>query len=146
MRKRSLTARLALAFALIAGLTFSGVGIYLYGSLASQIIDRDDAELLRKAARAQQELAELRSSPIENRWEEVLGVVKGNEEFGIRILDARGVQLATAGANYGIKPLASGAYAKERDAAGPIQAWSTPSDMPVRMTTIRPTSAVRCRQ
>ncbi|AVA35887.1 two-component system, OmpR family, heavy metal sensor histidine kinase CusS [Cupriavidus metallidurans] len=137
MRKRSLTARLALAFALIAGLTFSGVGIYLYGSLASQIIDRDDAELLRKAARAQQELAELRSSPTENRWEEVLGVVKGNEEFGIRILDARGVQLAAAGANYGIKPIGGGAYAKVPDAAGSIQAWSTPSDMPVRMTTIK---------
>ena len=41
----SLTARLALAFALIAGGAFAGVGLYLYHALAMQIIERDDAEL-----------------------------------------------------------------------------------------------------
>ncbi|NMM36412.1 MAG: heavy metal sensor histidine kinase [Glaciimonas sp.] len=45
-RSTSLTARLGLLFALIATLTFAGVGTYLYQSLASQLESHDDIELL----------------------------------------------------------------------------------------------------
>jgi two-component system heavy metal sensor histidine kinase CusS len=45
---RSLTTRLGLLFALVAGLTFAGVGTYLYQSLAVQLEARDDAELIEK--------------------------------------------------------------------------------------------------
>ncbi|MGV8900446.1 MAG: heavy metal sensor histidine kinase [Burkholderiaceae bacterium] len=44
----SLTTRLGLLFALIATLTFAGVGTYLYQSLASQLESHDDIELLGK--------------------------------------------------------------------------------------------------
>lgn len=44
----SLTTRLGLLFALIATLTFAGVGTYLYQSLAHQLESHDDIELLGK--------------------------------------------------------------------------------------------------
>ena len=47
-RPASLTARLAIMFALVAALTFVGVGIYLYRSLAVQLEARDDSELVGK--------------------------------------------------------------------------------------------------
>ena len=47
---RSLTTRLGLLFALVAGLTFAGVGTYLYHSLAIQLEARDDAELIEKVS------------------------------------------------------------------------------------------------
>lgn len=44
----SLTTRLGLLFALIAALTFAGVGTYLFQSLANQLESHDDIELLGK--------------------------------------------------------------------------------------------------
>ena len=46
----SLTTRLGLLFALIATLTFAGVGTYLYQSLTSQLESHDDLELIGKIA------------------------------------------------------------------------------------------------
>jgi len=48
IRPASLTTRLALWFALAAILTFTGVGTYLYHSLAARLEQRDDQELLGK--------------------------------------------------------------------------------------------------
>jgi two-component system heavy metal sensor histidine kinase CusS len=48
LRPTSLTTRLGLLFALIATLTFAGVGTYLYQSLANQLESHDDIELLGK--------------------------------------------------------------------------------------------------
>lgn len=42
----SLTARLGLLFALIAALTFAGVGTYLYQSLSDQLEAHDDVQLV----------------------------------------------------------------------------------------------------
>ena len=50
LRPTSLTARLGLMFALSAMLTFAGVGVYLYRSLATQLEARDDSELVGKIA------------------------------------------------------------------------------------------------
>jgi two-component system heavy metal sensor histidine kinase CusS len=47
-RPMSLTTRLGLLFALVAVLTFAGVGIYLYQALALQLEARDDADLMEK--------------------------------------------------------------------------------------------------
>jgi len=49
-RPLSITARLALAFAGIAVACFCAVGFYLYDALHSQMSQRDDAELLNRAA------------------------------------------------------------------------------------------------
>lgn len=45
---RSLTTRLGILFALVAGLTFAAVGTYLYHTLSMQLAARDDAELIEK--------------------------------------------------------------------------------------------------
>lgn len=47
-RPASLTTRLGLLFALVAMVTFAGVGTYLYRSLSAQLESRDDQELLGK--------------------------------------------------------------------------------------------------
>ncbi len=132
-RGQSLTARLALAFALIAGCAFAGVGLYLYRALAMQIIERDDAELLRKAARARAELAEM-AAPLpvtqagEDHWQEMRGVVMGNDEFGLRVRAADGTLLASAGADPGaipdLPPLAPAGQVGRSD----IHEWSKGAD------------------
>lgn len=46
----SLTTRIGILFAIVAALTFSAVGAYLYHSLAAQLESREDADLLEKIA------------------------------------------------------------------------------------------------
>jgi two-component system heavy metal sensor histidine kinase CusS len=94
MRRISLTTRLALAFGLVAAIVFGGAGAYLYSALATQVIERDDAELLRKAVRVRNELAELGSRAGE--WREVAGVVSGNEEFALVVRASGGSLLVSA--------------------------------------------------
>ncbi|WP_019447197.1 heavy metal sensor histidine kinase [Cupriavidus sp. BIS7] len=137
IRSKSLTARLALAFALIAGCAFAGVGLYLYRALAMQIVERDDAELLRKAARARSELMELAALPPtgragEDHWQDIRGVVMGNDEFGLRVRTAEGALLASAGADPGTIPaLVPLAPAASLDTSV-ISAWSKgPDAVPV---------------
>ncbi|MCY0854709.1 hypothetical protein [Cupriavidus sp. D39] len=55
MQALSLTTRLAFAFCLIAATVFGSAGTHRYRALATQVICRDDAELLRKAARVRNE-------------------------------------------------------------------------------------------
>ena len=134
---RSLTARLALAFALIAGCAFAGVGLYLYRALAAQIIERDDSELLRKAVRMRAELAEMPAADAQaGRWQEIRGIVAGNEEFGLRLTAPDGRLLADAGSKPGAQPGAGRTMPvigpdtpPSRDA---IQTWQARGDIPVR--------------
>ncbi|MGO4764757.1 heavy metal sensor histidine kinase [Cupriavidus sp. 2KB_3] len=139
MKTRSLTARLALAFALIAGVSFGGVGIYLYRALATQIIERDNAELLRKATRAGHALAELSPSdqPGSPAWNEILGVVKGNDEYGMRVRAADGALLAANGANYGIRPEHPDLASETGPDMFPVAMWNTPGGTPVRLITLQ---------
>jgi len=44
----SLTTRLGVLFAVIAAVTFAAIGSYLYDSLARQLAERDDGELLER--------------------------------------------------------------------------------------------------
>ena len=128
---RSLTTRLALAFALIAGCAFAGVGVYLYSALAMQITDRDDSEILHKAVRARTELADDDSSAPE-RWREMARVVSGNEEFGIRVLGPDGTLLLSAGAT--AMPMPEGMAVAADDAVGAdaIRTWHTLNGTKVR--------------
>ena len=128
---RSLTARLAVAFALIAGCAFAGVGLYLYRSLATQIIERDDSELLRKAARTRAELAELPAGDAQaGRWQEIRGIVAGNEEFGLRLQAPDGALLTQAGAQPGAMPALAAIGLDTPPSAAAIQAWETPGAVP----------------
>jgi len=130
-RARSLTTQLALAFALIAGCAFAGVGMYLYHALATQIIERDDAELLRKAVRARAELAEGYGSA-EERWRELKSIVSGNDEFGIRVRSADGALLLAAGADPGTIPEVAPMPPGARIDANAIRGWSSKEGAPVR--------------
>jgi len=133
MRSQSLTARLALAFALIAGFAFAGVGLYLYRALAMQIVERDDAELLRKAARARTELAELVALPATARvggddWQDIRGIVMGNDEFGLRVRAPDGALLASAGADPGAMPALPPLTASAPLDTSVIRSWSRGAD------------------
>jgi len=130
---RSLTARLALAFALTAGCAFAGVGLYLYRALAMQIIERDDSELLRKAMRARTELASLPAgAPPAEQWREISGIVSGNEEFGLRLLAPDGTLMIEAGARPGEVPAMTPVGLNDPPSATAIQTWQTRGDIPVR--------------
>lgn len=130
-RPGSLTARLALAFAIIAGCAFAGVGLYLYHALAMQIIERDDAELLRKAGRARTELAEPDGTSAE-RWRELRGVVAGNDEYGLRARALDGAPLLAAGADPGGLPEAPVLAMEAPIGPSSIQTWSRGDGLPVR--------------
>ena len=130
---RSLTARLALAFALIAGCAFAGVGLYLYRALAVQIIERDDSELLRKAVRARAELAELPAADARaGRWQEIQGIVAGNWEFGLRLQGPDGTLLTHAGAQPGAMPAMPALDVDTPPSADAIQTWQARGNIPVR--------------
>ncbi|CAG2144203.1 heavy metal sensor histidine kinase [Cupriavidus numazuensis] len=130
-RARSLTTRLALSFALIAGCAFAGVGMYLYQALATQIIERDDAELLRKVTRARAELAERDGSAAE-RLRELGSVVSGNDEYGLRVRLPDGTLLLATGADAGAIPEVTSLAAGAPIDGNAIQTWSTSHGYPVR--------------
>ncbi|EHP44639.1 heavy metal sensor kinase [Cupriavidus basilensis OR16] len=129
MRRLSLTTRLAFAFGLVAAIVFGGAGAYLYRALAMQVIERDDAELLRKAVHARDELREQGARPDSN-WREVGGVVSGNDEFALVVRAAGGAVLLAANATEGppaLQPVAPEApFGPEA-----IRAWTTRQGYPV---------------
>jgi two-component system, OmpR family, heavy metal sensor histidine kinase CusS len=57
-RSHSLTAQLGALFAAVAVIVFSAVGLYLYQALASQLQDRDDADLVDRLMQIRHLLAE----------------------------------------------------------------------------------------
>ena len=140
---RSLTARLAVAFALSAGCAFAGIGLYLYHALATQIIDRDDAEILRKAVRLRAEIAKttMPAATGEDPWQEVRAVVAGNDEFGMRLLAADGTVLTRAGALPGDMPAIPAIGADVLPDAVGIASWSNGQDIPVRGLVMRARTA-----
>ncbi len=132
MRSLSLTARLALAFGLVAAIVFGGAGAYLYRALAMQVIERDDAELLRKAARARTELMEQGAQPNSD-WREVAGVVSGNDEYALVVRAPGGAVLLAANAGEGlpaVQPVAPVAPDAQLGSEA-IRAWTTQQGYPV---------------
>ncbi|WP_042877693.1 heavy metal sensor histidine kinase [Cupriavidus necator] len=132
MRSRlSLTVQLALAFALVAGVAFAGVGTYLYKALTMQVVARDDAELLRKVERVRDELAERFDSDAD-RWREIGRVVSGNDEYALRVQSASGSLLTEA--NFHGESVPDAPPMPEGAALGPesIRAWRTPEGYQIR--------------
>ncbi|AOY97305.1 two-component sensor histidine kinase [Cupriavidus sp. USMAA2-4] len=133
MRSLSLTTRLALAFGLVAALVFGGAGTYLYRALATQVIERDDAELLRKAERVRREVAA--QDGID--WQELRGVVSGNDEFGLLVRDAASTTLlradaAGSGSGDGALPAVPPLAADAMLGAAAIRGWTDARGYPVR--------------
>jgi two-component system heavy metal sensor histidine kinase CusS len=94
-RRLSLTVRLAIAVGLLSALVFGGVGAYLYRALAMQVVERDDAELLRKAVRVREELGGYRDGEART-LREVAQVVSGNDEFALSVHALDGNELVAA--------------------------------------------------
>ncbi|MGO4576433.1 heavy metal sensor histidine kinase [Cupriavidus sp. 2TAF22] len=129
MHRLSLTSRLALAFGLVAALVFGGVGAYLYRALATQVIERDDAELLRKAARVRNELAE-RSTQAAAEWKEVGSVVSGNDEFTLLVHGADGRVLVAANTGTDAPPALAPLAPDAPIGPGSIRSWTTQQGYP----------------
>lgn len=83
----SLTARLALWFAMAAIVTFAGVGTYLYHALASRLEQRDDQELLgkisllRHIAQEAQSIAAIHADP-----HIFIDAVSGHDKMSITLM------------------------------------------------------------
>ena len=124
MRRLSLTTRLALAFGLVAAIVFGGAGAYLYRALAMQVIERDDAELLRKAARVRNELAELDPGAA-GAWREAAGVVSGNDEFALVVHASDGTVLVSANTGKDAPPALTPLAADAPLDTASIHTWTT---------------------
>lgn len=129
-RGHSLTLRLALAFALVGGIAFACVGAYLYRSLAMQIIERDDAELMRKAVRVRAELAVHHETQVD-RWQEVSRIMSGSDEYGIDVRGKNGVLLVEANADGGQFPDMTAVPLGMPVTPQSIYLWRTVRDDPV---------------
>ncbi|WP_454722470.1 MULTISPECIES: heavy metal sensor histidine kinase [Cupriavidus] len=135
MRGISLTARLALAFGVAALLVLGGAGAYLYRALATQVIERDDAELLRKATRVRDALADYDAAGAEY-WRDVAGVVSGNEEYALLVRAPDGAVLLAANATGNPVPEMAPLALAAAIGPGAIHTWSTPAGDPVRGVTV----------
>lgn len=126
----SLTVRLAVAIALVGGIAFACVGAYLYRALATQIVERDDAELVRKAARVRGELV-LRHESDFDRWQEISRIMS-DSEYGLDVRNARGMLLVEANPDPTpfppMRPVPLGTPVTR----SAIQTWRTAEDYPVR--------------
>ena len=83
----SITARLALLFAVVAVLSFVAVGGYLYRTLQQQMAYRDDAELLGRVTLIRHILSEATSlDDLERKQHSLLDTVFGHDDFVLRLL------------------------------------------------------------
>lgn len=94
-RTLSISARLALAFAGIAVVCFCAVGIYLYDALHRQMSQRDDAELLNRAAVLRHVLARQDNPDAVAQLPDLaLNTVFGQTGLALRIASSNGRELA----------------------------------------------------
>jgi two-component system heavy metal sensor histidine kinase CusS len=93
-RPHSLTVRLGLWFAFAATLTFSGVGLYLYQSLAIQLQSRDDLELIGKVKLIRHLLEETTSViSIRDDPHRFLDAIAGHDGLIFKIKSTQGTML-----------------------------------------------------
>ncbi|MGV8899360.1 MAG: heavy metal sensor histidine kinase [Burkholderiaceae bacterium] len=98
----SLTARLGLLFALIAALTFAGVGTYLYQSLSDQLEAHDDVQLVGAVGLIRHLLLETSSTQeIQDNPHRFLNTVAGYDGLIIILKSADGVILLQNHADHG---------------------------------------------
>ncbi|MDF3838612.1 heavy metal sensor histidine kinase [Cupriavidus basilensis] len=131
MRRLSLTARLAFAFGLVAAIVFGGAGAYLYRAMATQVIERDDAELLRKAVRVHNELMEQGAGASAD-WREAGSVVTGNDEYALIVRAASGTVLVAANTGKDGPPVLASQAPDAPFGPESIRTWATRQGYPVR--------------
>jgi len=93
-RPLSLTLRVALLLSAVAVATFLAVGAYLYQTLASQMAERDDIELIGKVAQIRRILAELPSpQAIARNPRPLTDTLFGHDDFMLSVRGADGAPL-----------------------------------------------------
>ena len=93
-RPLSLTLRVALLLSAVAVATFLAVGAYLYQTLASQMAERDDIELIGKVAQIRRILAELPSpQAIAQNPRPLTDALFGHDDFMLSVRSPDGMTL-----------------------------------------------------
>ena len=87
---RSLSLRLALAFALVAVVLLGAIGLYLYRSLEREIVWRDDQALLGRLERMQALLDDSASVDALRQRPQLYENMLGNRDSLLWLLDAQG--------------------------------------------------------
>ncbi len=113
---RSLSLRLALAFALVAVVLLGAIGLYLYRSLAREIVWRDDQALLGRLERMQALLDDSASIDALRQRPQLYENMLGNRDSLLWLLDAQGRALIEINpARLPIPPLPAGDAAALQD-------------------------------
>ena len=121
---RSLSLRLALAFALVAVVLLGAIGLYLYRSLEREIVWRDDQALLGRLERMQALLDDSASIDALRQRPQLYENMLGNRESLLWLLDAQGRALIEINpARLPIPTLPAGDAAALTDTDGARLAW-----------------------
>ncbi|WIX03825.1 heavy metal sensor histidine kinase [Pseudomonas sp. AR5] len=121
---RSLSLRLALAFALVAVVLLGAIGLYLYRSLEREIVWRDDQALLGRLERMQALLDDSASIDALRQRPQLYENMLGNRDSLLWLLDAQGRALIEINpARLPIPPLPASDAAALTDSDGARLAW-----------------------
>lgn len=121
---RSLSLRLALAFALVATLLLGAIGLYLYRSLEREITWRDDQALLGRLERMQALLEDSASVEALRQRPQLYENMLGNRDSLLWLLDAQGRALIEINPpRLAIPPLAASDQAQLQDVGPARLAW-----------------------
>jgi two-component system heavy metal sensor histidine kinase CusS len=121
---RSLSLRLALAFALVAVVLLGAIGLYLYRSLEREIVWRDDQALLGRLERMQALLDDSASIDALRQRPQLYENMLGNRDSLLWLLDAQGRALIEINpARLPIPTLPAGDAAALTDTDGARLAW-----------------------
>ncbi len=121
---RSLSLRLAIAFALVAVVLLGAIGLYLYRSLDREISWRDDQALLGRLERMQALLEDSASVEALRQRPQLYENMLGNRDSLLWLLDAQGRALIEINpARLSIPTLPASAAAALSDAEGARLAW-----------------------
>ena len=121
---RSLSLRLALAFALVASVLLGSIGLYLYRSLEREITWRDDQALLGRLERMQALLDDSASIEALRQRPQLYENMLGNRDSLLWLLDAQGRALIEINpARLTVPPLPAGDSAQLLEASGARLAW-----------------------
>ena len=134
----SLTARLALLFAMLISIALAGAGIFMYRSLATQFDERDDMELISKVAQIRHLLGEVDSfAAVQIDAKRFLDAVFGHDGLILTIKSSTGETLVQNTQTPGPLPALPFSAVNVTPEMGAIQNWRTPSGNPARGVAAR---------
>ena len=134
----SLTARLALLFAMLISIALASAGTFMYRSLAMQFDERDDMELISKVAQIRHLLSEVDSFPaVQVDANRFLDAVFGHAGLILTIKSSTGGTLVQNSHMPGPLPALPFSAVNVMPDIDSIQNWRTPSGNPARGVAAR---------